>query len=200
MLVILAAVMIAVQGTPGAAAPASATPSPSVAAVPGRTLKDLPNVTINFFDVAGKDLKAINKSIAQLQAVDSSGKAKVPPTTWDLDIGFNKSTTGTVCKVVGAKANFKASATLPRLVPHAGHTPQLLAAWRDHVAVTENTHAANLWFVYDRKGEIEKAILASSCEGARAAGTAALERLKAQAAEFRRVNTPPTPMPAPATK
>jgi predicted secreted Zn-dependent protease len=170
---------------------------PAVPAVPGKTLKDLPNTTIRYFDVTGKDLKAINNSLVAVQQADSPVRAAAP-TTWAVDTTFKKTTTGEQCKVTDAKAAFSASVGLPRLVSDPAHKPELLAVWRAYVANMENSHAANLWFVYDRVGDIEKAILASTCEGARGVGTAAVERLKAQAAEFRRVNAAPAPAPAPA--
>ena len=65
-----------------------------------------------------------------------------------------------------------------------------MASWRAYLAGIENAQAANLWFVYDRVPTVESAILASSCDGAPAAGTAAVQRLLALASEFARSITP----------
>jgi predicted secreted Zn-dependent protease len=204
MIEALAAALIAIQG--GYTMPSGAPPSPRasrptqapapvlqpvVPAVPGKMLKDLPNATIRYFDVAGKNLKAINKSIARQQQPDSSGRAAVAPTSWAVDTTFNKVTSGGQCKITAAKATFSSTVTLPRLTSDKAHTPALLASWNNYLANIENTQAANLWFVYDRIRDVEKAILASSCEGAQAAGNAAVERLRAQAAEFQRASTTP---------
>jgi predicted secreted Zn-dependent protease len=175
------------QRAPTKQAPAPP-PQPVVAAVPGKTLRDLPNVTIRYFDVAGKNLKAINKSMERAQKPDSSGRAAAAPTSWAIDVAFNKTTGNGQCKVVGAKATFSATVVLPRLVPDTAHSSELTAAWRAHLAGVENNHAANLWFVYDRIREVENAVLASSCENAQSAGAAAIERIRAQAAEFQRSN------------
>ena len=203
---ILATAILSAQGNYGMPAPSappprtnrSATPTqapapapqPIVPAVPGKTLRDLPNVTFQYFDVAGKNLKAINKSIVQSQKPDASGKAAVPPTGWAIDTKFNKLTHNGQCKVTDAKATFSANVVLPRLVANAAHTPELMASWRAYLAGIENVQAANLWFVYDRIPTVESAILASSCEGAPAAGNAAVQRLQALASEFARSNTP----------
>ena len=165
-------------------------PQPIVPAVPGKTLRDLPNVTFQYFDVAGKNLKAINKSIEQSQKPDSSGKAAVAPTGWAIDTKFNKLTHDGQCKVTDAKATFSAKVVLPRLVPNPAHTPELMASWRAYLAGIENAQAANLWFVYDRIGTVESAVQASSCEGAQAAGTAAVQRLQTLASEYARANLP----------
>ena len=161
-------------------------PEPAVAAVPGKTLRDLPNTTITYFDVSGRNLKAINKSIERQQRIGPGGRAAIAPTAWAVDAGFNKVVTNGQCKVANAKATFSAKVTLPRLVSDTAHSPELLAAWRAFAAGVENAEAANLWFVYDRLREVENALLASSCDGAQAAGSAAIERLKAQATEFQR--------------
>lgn len=176
------------------AAPA-ATPQPAVAAVPGKTLSDLPNVTTRYFDVSGKNLKAINKVIEQGQKPDSSGRAPLAPTSYAVDATFNKLTHDGQCKVTGAKATFSATVVLPRLTPSASHTPELLATWRAYIAGVENSHAADLWFVYDRLRTVESAILASSCENAQSAGAAAVERLKAEATAFQRSKIPAAPAP-----
>ena len=202
---ILATAFLAAQGygMPAASAPTprpdrSATktqaparaPQPIVPAVPGKTLRDLPNVTIQYFDVAGKDLKAINKSIERSQKPDARGKAAAAPTGWAIDTAFNKLTGNGQCKVTDAKATFSAKVVLPRLVNNPAHTPELMASWRAYLAGAENIQAANLWFVYDRIKTVESALLASSCEGAAAAGTAAVQRLQTLASEFARANTP----------
>ncbi len=203
---ILAAAFLAAQGNYGMPAPSgppprtnrsatptqapAAAPQPIVPAVPGKTLRDLPNVTLQYFDVAGKNLKAINKSIVESQKPDASGKAAVSPTGWAIDTKFNKLTRDGQCKVTDAKATFSAKVVLPRLVPNAGHTPELTASWRAYLAGIENLQAANLWFVYDRVPTVESAILASSCDGAAAAGNAAVQRLQALASEFARANAP----------
>jgi predicted secreted Zn-dependent protease len=170
-------------------APARA-PQPVVPAVPGKTLRDLPNVTFQYFDVAGKDLKAINKSIVQSQRPDASGKPAVAPTGWAIDTKFNKLSQSGLCKVTDVKATFSAKVVLPKLVNHPSHTPELMASWRAYLAGIENAQAANLWFVYDRIGTVESAVLASSCEGAQAAGTAAVQRLQTLASEYARANLP----------
>ena len=208
---ILAAAVLAIQGNYGMPAPAAPAPRPQpsatttqaparapqaiVPAVPGKTLRDLPNVTFQYFDVAGKNLKAINKSIVQSQKPDASGKAAVPPNGWAIDTKFNKLSHNGQCKVTDAKATFSAKVVLPRLVPNPAHSAELMASWRAYLAGIENAQAANLWFVYDRIPTVESAILASSCEGAPTAGTAAIQRLQALASEFARANTP-TAQPA----
>jgi predicted secreted Zn-dependent protease len=179
-------------GQPAAAAPAP-TPQPSVPAVPGRMLGDLPNTTITYFDVTGRNFKAINKSIEKHLKPAAGGQSAAGQTGWSINATFRKVTSAGQCKVAEAKANFSAKVVLPRLVPDRAHKPELLAAWRTYLADIENTQAADLWFIYDRIGNVEKAMLASSCDGVQSAGAAAINRIRAEAAEFRRSKSPAAP-------
>ena len=174
---------------PAAAAPA-ATPQPSVPAVPGKMLGDLPNTTITYFDVTGRNLKAINKSMERQLKPAANGQPAAGRSGWSIGATFRKVTSAGQCKVAEAKATFSAKVVLPRLVPDKGHKPELVAAWRTYLADIENTQAADLWFIYDRIGNVEKAMLASTCDGAQSAGAAAVNRIRAEAAEFRRSTSP----------
>ncbi|MBA2467670.1 MAG: DUF922 domain-containing protein [Sphingomonas sp.] len=194
MLETLAAALMAIQSAPGTTAPPAAPPAqPSAAAVAGKTLKELPGLTIRYFDVTGKNLKAINASIARQQQADPSGRIAAPASAWAVNTTFKKLTSAGQCKIVGAKATFTATANLPRLMSNRAHKPELLTAWRNYLADIENVQAANLWFVYDNMRDVERAILASSCEGAQAAGGAAVTLLRAKAADFQRANAAPVP-------
>ena len=154
-----------------APAPAPAAPQPAVVAVPGRELKDLPNTTIHYYALAGKNLKAINKSIAEMQQrKDASGRSMAPTTGWEVEATFGKLTHDGQCKVTTAKATFTATANLPRLASQESLNVKEQVAWNNYIARVEATQAASLWFVHDHARDVEKAILASSCEGAQSAG------------------------------
>jgi len=62
-------------------------------------------------------------------------------------------------------------------------------AWRTFVAKLEADAAARLWFVYDRSGSVAEAMKGKSCDGAKAAGVAALNKVKAEADAWQ----PPAP-------
>jgi predicted secreted Zn-dependent protease len=171
------------------AAPATqpAPAQPVIVAVPGRQLKDLPNTTIQYYDVAGKNLKAVNESITEAQQRrDASGKTIVTTSRWAVDAKFSKRTQNGVCKVDSATAAFTATAMMPRLATEQKLKPAEQVVWRDYLAAADATQAATLWFAHDHAGDIEKAVLASNCEGAQAAGSAAVERLRLQVAEFQK--------------
>lgn len=181
--------------TPAPAPAAQPTPPPlaTIAAVPGRGLKDVPNLNIRYYDVAGKNLKAVSKTLTEQRPKDAKGQPITAATNWTIETAFHRRTTNGQCKIVDAHATVTATVDLPRLLNDAKFPPRDLLSWQNFLANLEVTAAGKLWFVQDHAGDIEKAVLASSCEGAQAAGAAAIERLRAQAAAFQ----PPSPAVAP---
>lgn len=186
---ILAASALTAQagyGAPAAPPPQTSVPAPvappkATAAVPARALKSLPNLTIHYYDVAGKNLKALRKSL-ELRRKDASGQVAAASSRWNVDASFSKGTVNGACKITAAHAAFTATAELPRLVNERAVKPSDLAIWRNYVAELEAAAAAKLWSVHDRIGGVEKAILASSCVRAQSVGAAAIEQLKTQVA------------------
>jgi predicted secreted Zn-dependent protease len=178
-----------------------AAPQPVVVAVPGRQLKDLPNTTIQYYDVTGKNLKAIDQSITEAQQKkDASGKTVLTTSAWAVDATFIKHTQNGVCKVDSATATFKAIAMMPRLATEQELKSADQVVWHNYLAMADAAQAATLWFAHDHARDVEQAILASTCDGAQAAGAAAKERLRTQVAEFQRTYaTAHAPAPAPAT-
>ena len=164
---------------------------------PGRALKDLPNVTVRHYNVAGKNLKGAIKSITEQRPKDSSGQPVTASTNWTIKTEFNKRTDGKgACKITGAQATLAATAELPRLVDERSFNKRDLNAWQAYVATLETTAAAKLWFVHDHTGDVQKAILASTCDAAQSAGTAATEQLRKRSNELQ-LTTATAVAPAP---
>ena len=59
-----------------------------------------------------------------------------------------------------------------------------LNAWQAYIATLETAAAAKLWFVNDHIGEVEKAILAGSCDSAKAVSDAAIEQMRRRSTEL----------------
>ena len=191
---------------PAPAAQPAAPQPPAIVGIPGRALKDLPNTTIQYYDVTGKNLKAVNESItAAQQKKDAAGKTVLTTSGWAVDATFRKRTVNGVCKVDSATATFKATAMMPRLLTEQKLKSADQVVWHNYLAMADAAQAATLWFAHDHARDVEQAILASSCEGAQAAGSAAVEKLRAQVAEFQKTYADahaaaPAPAPAPAAK
>ncbi len=175
----------------GAQVPVAAVPTP---VVPARGLRDLPNTTIEYYDVSGTDPKSIRESMAAARAGTAEVAAGTPPTvnwtpttaTWTLGANISRRTVDGKCSIAAANLKFGGKVVLPRLVGEDQVAAPMQTAWRTYLTGLETGAASTLWFVHDRVGTIQKAILASSCEGANTAATAAIEQLRTEEAEFRR--------------
>lgn len=179
------------------AAPAVKTQSPAAAAqtppaaagVSSRSLKDVPNITIKYYDVSGKDMRTINRSIAKQRPKDPATKQPlVGGTNWTLDATLTKRTTNGQCTVIAAKGQFAAAAELPRLVTEKIVPFQILESWKSYVAQLEKSAANSLWFVHDRVRAVESAMVGKPCDAAAIAGNAAIAQLKRDDADFQRRN------------
>lgn len=178
--------------------PAKIVNAPSVALateVPGRGLKDVPNITIKYYDVSGKTYAAIVQSIEKQRPRDpATNQLMAGGAGWSLGASMTRETVNKACTVTGAKAEFAATAELPRLVDEQGLAPDQLAAWRAYLSSIEVPAAAGLWFVVDRLPALEKSIVGKDCATGAAFGAAAIDQLKQDQAAFQLRNAvPPAP-------
>ena len=159
---------------------AVAQPSPSVQ--PSRSLRDLPNVTIDYYDVTGTDIRSINDSILSQQEDEvSTSSAK-----WDVGVSIKKREVDRKCTIEGAEARFNATVRLPRWSNEKDAQKSVRDAWHAYLKQLEDRQAAGLWFVYDRVPQVAEAVRSSDCNHASAAASSAIEKIKAEEAEFTR--------------
>lgn len=168
--------------------------------VAGRGLKDVPNIEIKYYDVSGKNYAALVQSIEKQRPRDAAtNQLMAGGASWSLGASMTQRTVNKVCSVTGAKAEFAATAELPRLVNEQALAPAQLAAWRAYLSSIEVPAAAGLWFVLDRIPAFEKSFVGKDCATAAAFGGAAIEQLKQDHAAFQARSAPPVPA-APAKK
>lgn len=162
-----------------AASPATPTPSP---------LSQIPGVTVSYYDVAGTTIPEMIASIEAQRPKDPATGAAVPTSMkWSIGTSLKKQTTGDACKIIGATAAFKGEVVMPRLVNVETVPAPVLQLWQTYVASLEQQAAARLRQPYQRLAEVEQAVLASSCEGAGAAASKAIDEI---------TKAPPPPVPA----
>ena len=155
------------------------------AAPAARTLQSLPNVTVKYYDVTGKDMKAINKSIQKQRSKDpATGKVNTAGTNWNFSPSFRRTTTNGVCKITEVITEFSGQADIPRLANPTSVPPAVAADWQRFQKGLENDAAARLWFVYDRIGGLKQAMIGKDCDQAVKEGALFLEKLKADASAY----------------
>lgn len=162
----------------GFAVPIAAAEPPTAPSTESQ-LAAMPNTTVRYYDVSGRNVTEINRSIAQRR---SSRDGKPIPATldWAVKADFQRTMHDGSCKVSGARASFTASAELPRLVDGHRIDKAVLNRWQNYVAQLEEGSLATVAFVQQNLPVIEQAMLASSCDKAKAAGAAAIERMRAR--------------------
>ena len=163
-------------------APAQTAPAPATTAPAEQTLAQIPGVTVQYYDVTGKNIKEINASITKQSPGAAGGKAVPSSSSWAIGTTLNKATTGNQCKVTGATAKFSATVTMPRLVNAEQVPAPVLKQWQAYVAGLDSQQAATLRRPYDRLREVEQAAMASTCEGAQAAVDKTIATIAAQPA------------------
>jgi predicted secreted Zn-dependent protease len=180
-------------------APATAAQVVIPTSPPGRALKDLPNVTVRYYDVAGKNLKEVIKSITDQRPKDASGQPVTATTSWSIKTEFSKRTDGKGgCKIVDARASLNSSPELPRLLNEKSFNKRDLNSWQAYAAGLETKAAAKLWFVNDHVGDVEKALLAAPCDTVDTISAAAIEQLRKRSTELQAPATTVATAPPPA--
>jgi predicted secreted Zn-dependent protease len=168
--------------------------SQTVVAPAGRALASLPGINIKYYDVSGKNMKAVIKSIDKQRKDPATGQTKTVAHNWSIDAGFRKRTVNGVCTITAVEAPFIATVELPRHANPAQLAPADAAEWQKFTAKIESEVAAKMWFAYDRSRQLEGVIKGKDCDKGIADGTAFINQLKVEAAAFQ----PSVAAPAPA--
>jgi predicted secreted Zn-dependent protease len=186
-------ILIALAALQAAAAqPASPPPAAAPAA---RTLEALPNVKLSYYDVTGKDMKAINKSIAKNRTKAEKGSKDPVAFNWDLGAQTRTREVNGVCTIMAVEPQFKgATVELPRLTNEATLPVAVLDDWRAYQAENRSYVAQKLWFVHDRLAAMAAPLAGKKCSDAQKDWETAVAKLKADVAAFK-----PTPLPKAAT-
>jgi len=191
-LVAASALAQAYGNTPSAKATAAA-PAPAAAsapaapvmtvAVPGRTLKDLPDTSVIHYPVPGRKMPEIQQSLKALLA-DPANKERLRLYNWSIGTQFTKRTTGPTCVVTNAKLTLTAKVNIPRLAEPTKVKKQVLADWTSYVTNVENDAAASLWFLHDRIRGADQALVGQPCDKASGIWNAKLEAVQSELTAF----------------
>lgn len=181
-----------------AAPPTQAAPVPQATiAVPApNPLAQIPGVTIRHYDVTGNTIEAIRASIAAQRPKDPvTGNPAASSSNWSIGVSVKKATTDKACKLTGATASFKGEVVLPRLVGIETVPAPVQTQWRNYVASIEQQQADRLRQPYQRLAEVERAVMASSCEGAGEAANKAIAEITKAAPAAPAPAAPAAPAP-----
>jgi predicted secreted Zn-dependent protease len=176
----LAAAFVAAHFPPGPLSPPVVAP---------QSLHGLPNTSIQYYYVSGSTLTAINAGIATHAPRDPvTGASSTSSAQWTVGITVEEETLDGKCVVTAARSRFSASVVLPRLVSEATASNDLRRVWGQYVSNLESLHAAELWFVVQRLGQLERAVIGRRCDEANRLATASAGIIQKELAEFSRSN------------
>lgn len=158
-----------------------------IPAIPGRGIRDVPNIAIKYYDVSGRDFAAIIKSIEKQRGRDPATKQLLGGSAgYELGASMTKVTSQGQCTITAVKATFAARAELPRLVNEQSLKPDQLTMWRAYLSQIEAPAAAGLWYLYDRIPAFEKSMIGKDCSVAASAAAAAIAQMRTDYTEFQR--------------
>ena len=152
---------------------------PLIAAVPGRGIADVPNITIKYYDVSGKDFAGIIRDINRQRPKDPTTKQVIAGAAgYSLSASVNKVTANGKCVVRDAKAVFTPTAELPRLLNEHTLAADQRAYWRAYLSQLEAPAAAGLWLVADRIQALEKSMIGMECDAALKLGASSITQIR----------------------
>ncbi|MEO5774182.1 MAG: DUF922 domain-containing protein [Sphingomicrobium sp.] len=155
--------------------------SPATPAAGARRLKDLPNVTITYYDVAGKNGKAIEKNLRSVRTDRATKQFSAVSSNWNVAASVNRITTNGVCTIKSVKSTFSGTVQLPRLTEESLVPADVLTNWRSYADGLDRSVADNFFFVYDQLPALEQSLIGKDCAEADKLWASSVARIKADA-------------------
>jgi predicted secreted Zn-dependent protease len=168
----------------GLAAPAFAQPSATPDAP--NAFAGIPNVTFQYYDVAGADWYSINASLNRAGPRHGNGEVAHGRTDYRIAPVWQELRRGAHCEVTGVEVQFSAVVMLPRLAEQAAIAPALLERWQQSFALLERHEAGHARIALAHIDEVKAAILASHCGEERTNAAAVLDHIEALQQDYDR--------------
>jgi len=136
-----------------------------------------PGTIVRFYDVDGTDAKSIRASLASLGPKGRrDGKSYDAETTWNATWHWPGGPDGK-CDLTRLEYSFQIIVILPHLHDQDRVPPAVRKTWGRYMAGLIDHESGHVKHAYEHKGDIENAVKSSSCEGANAAGAAAISEM-----------------------
>ena len=135
--------------------------------LPASALEAFPNTVVDYYDVGGATVTAINSAIRAKRAIGPGGKVVPASTSRSVKADFDREVSGGRCTIRAVRVDMVARAELPRLADRAKLTAAERQRWNDYVGLLERGSASLLAFVHQNLPRIESAIASTSCNDAR---------------------------------
>ncbi|MDB5699577.1 MAG: Zn-dependent protease [Alphaproteobacteria bacterium] len=137
----------------------------------------VPNLTFAYYDVSGRTIDEIRRSLDARQPRDpNDGTSVAALSSWSMRWGW-RARGGGGCDLANPSIDFGARIQLPRLVTQSELAPELLARWRRFIAAVEAHESRHVRYAYEHRRDVAAAIRASDCAGAASAAAAAVRAI-----------------------
>ena len=136
-----------------------------------------PGTSVRFYDVDGTDEKSIRDALNALGPKSRDGTRRYDAVTdWHAAWHWPGGADGK-CDLEHLDYSFQITVTLPHLHDRDRLSPAVRQAWGRYMAALIDHESGHAKHAYEHRGEIEKAVKASSCDGANAAGLAVIAEM-----------------------
>lgn len=182
VVIALAVALIAYTFDGWSSGPPSATgPLDSETAL-SRALGDIPNVSINYYDIESTDAHGIRNELSA-KAPHLNGERFRSVTHWHLKWRWEAAPDGG-CGTAYAQVIFNAEIMFPRLARPNALTPQVAESWRSYINALARHEANHVRYAYDHRDKVLNAVRSASCAEANAAGHREIAELKQTQAAY----------------
>lgn len=146
----------------------------------------IPNVSFDYYDLAGRDPKAIRAAMVEVRPTDPNDGERVDALTrWAWRWSWQTTPGG--CDLANVNLTYSATVRLPRLKDRAVVPANVLKDWDAYIAALERHEAGHVRNSYAGRAEIRSAIAGATCATANAVAMAAVARVSARDMDFDRL-------------
>lgn len=142
----------------------------------------IPGATIKYYDISGSTADQLYSQMDLLGPVCDDGSRAIAVTNWSVGWRWNTITNsyyGT-CQLTGYYVDSEIEVTLPRWMPPANASPELIARWNDYFSSVVAHEKHHVDIALAGVTQIEQAMAQASCQTVSAAANQAATRAQAE--------------------
>ena len=147
---------------------------------------DLPNLTIDYYEVPGGSARAIRRALDAEGMTDAhDGKAIDARARWKIEWTWTGMSDGAGgCRVGTASVRYSAEVRMPRLVDTEKTPPPVLNRWNTYIDALERHEAGHLRYALEHIGDVQAALRNSPCPNADAAAGKVVAAIRQHDADY----------------
>ncbi|MBI1684522.1 DUF922 domain-containing protein [Caulobacter hibisci] len=146
-----------------------------------------PEIEISYYDVPGRDQRAIRAAIDRLGPTDSTDGERVHALTkWSYQWRWRRKNSPQGCSIDGVEIGLRITVLLPRPVEGDRLNARVRKPWDAYMIALRRHELGHVAIARAGREEIRRALEAASCDGAADAAKAASARVGTESARYDR--------------